>query len=243
MPRYFIEVGYKGTNYAGFQIQKNATTIQGELEKALAIYFKIPWALTGASRTDSGVHARQNFYHADVDISLIPKQAILGLNAILPNDIVLQGITLVAHNYHARFAATARSYAYTVYQTKNPFISGDAYFYPYPLNINLLNQAADLLFEYTNYESFSKKHTQVLNNNCTITQSKWVVNNGILTYSVTANRFLRGMVRGLVATMLKVGTSKYSINEFKNLLENPKLATAFFNAPAHGLCLVKVHYP
>jgi tRNA pseudouridine38-40 synthase len=243
MPKYFIEVGYKGTHYAGFQIQENANTIQSEIEKALLIYFKVKWSLTGSSRTDAGVHAKQNFFHADSEVENISSKAVYGINAILPADIVLLSIKKVASNAHARFDAIARSYVYTIYNTKNPFNNNDAYFFPFALNYDEMNMAAALVMQYTNFESFSKKHTQVNNNICTIGQSYWIIEENRLQYHVTANRFLRGMVKALVATMLKLGTGKITLASFEQLLQNPSLATAFFNAPSHGLCLQQVHYP
>jgi tRNA pseudouridine38-40 synthase len=240
MARYFIEVAYKGTAYAGFQVQQNANTIQAEVEKALNIFYKEKFELTGSSRTDAGVHALQNFFHFDTN-TIIQNQAY-HLNSILPADIVVKNITPVASDFHCRFNATSRQYQYNIYQSKNPFLQQVAYYYPYHLNIDTLNQAAQLLMQHTDFTSFSKKHTQTFTNNCIITISKWHVQNNQLTYTVQANRFLRGMVKALVATMLQVGTNKLSIKEFEEIIQSKNNTNAFFTAPAHGLFLVQVNY-
>ncbi|MEP6713541.1 MAG: tRNA pseudouridine synthase A, partial [Ferruginibacter sp.] len=207
MPRYFIEVSYKGTNYAGFQIQQNANTIQAEVEKALYIYYRSVFNLTGSSRTDAGVHAKQNFFHFDTTIinntdSLI--KSVYHLNAILPDDIVIKSIFPVTDTAHCRFDAEFRSYSYTIFPLKDPFLRERGYYYPYALNINRLGEAAGLLFNYQDFGSFAKKNHQAHTNHCTIITSEWIRKEGSLIYNVTANRFLRGMVRGLVGTMLRV---------------------------------------
>jgi tRNA pseudouridine38-40 synthase len=240
MPRYFLEVAYKGTNYAGFQVQQNANTIQAEVEKALQIFYKQSFQLTGSSRTDAGVHAHQNFFHFDTQLQ-IPNN-VYHLNAILPEDIVIKNINLVNDNAHCRFNATSREYQYHVSQTKNPFNDQYAYYFPYKINIDSLNQAAQLILNNTDFTSFSKKNTQVHTHNCTIIQSHWQLANNELIYTVKANRFLRGMVRGLVATMLKVGKGKIPIQEFHKIIESKNSTQADFSAPAHGLFLIQVQF-
>lgn len=245
MARYFIEVAYKGTAYAGFQVQQNANTIQAEIEKALLVYFRKTFSLTGSSRTDAGVHARQNFFHFDGDTVFTAAEmdkANYHLNAILPLDIAIKNIKPVAEDAHCRFDATARSYRYSVHQHKDPFLLDDSYYYPYPLNIEALNEAAKLLFEYTDFESFAKKNTQVFTYNCTIFFSEWKMENHTLIYTITGNRFLRGMVRGLVGTMLLVGKGKHSVADFKKILESKDSSKTDFSAPAKGLVLVEVKY-
>ncbi len=241
MPRYFLEVSYKGTNYSGFQVQQNANTIQAEVEKALQILFKQRFELTGSSRTDAGVHALQNFFHFDTNI-LIGQKNVYNLNAILPDDIVAKNIVEVSNDKHCRFAAESREYKYFIYTNKNPFVEDRAYYLPYKLNIDLLHQAAEILKQYQDFTSFSKKHTQVNNFNCNIFISQWLFEGDCLVYNVKANRFLRGMVRALVATMLKVGKGQISIAEFKKIIEAKDFARAYFDTPAHGLFLVKVDY-
>jgi tRNA pseudouridine38-40 synthase len=238
MPRYFIEVSYKGSGYAGFQIQQNANSIQAEVEKALRIYYRQQFNLTGSSRTDAGVHALQNFFQFDSD-SIIP-EGTYNLNAILPPGIVIKGIREVSPSLHCRFNAVAREYSYYIYHTKNPFLQDTAWFYPYPLKIELLQQAADELFKHTDFTSFSKRNSQTKTNLCQIKTSTWSFENDMLVYTVASNRFLRGMVRALVATMLQVGREKLSVKQFSQIIEAKNCTLADFSAPAHGLFLKKV---
>lgn len=245
MPRYFIEVAYKGTKYAGFQIQQNANSIQAEVEKALKIFFKEDFCLTCSSRTDAGVHALSNYFHFDA-INL-PSQKILNsniynLNSILPDDVVVKQIYEVAGNFHSRFDALSRSYKYVLYQIKDPFVTDMAYYYPYNFDINKLQEAADVLVHYQDFTSFSKKNTQVKTFICTIIKSQWSVQDNLTIYNVEANRFLRGMVRGLVGTMLKVGTGKITITEFCNIIESKDCIKADFSVPPQGLFLLNVNY-
>jgi tRNA pseudouridine38-40 synthase len=240
MPRYFIEVSYLGTQYSGFQKQQNANSIQAEVEQALQVYFKKPLALTGSSRTDAGVHALQNFFHVDVDEELT--DAAYNVNAILPNDIVVKRIYPVAFNQHCRFSASSRQYSYHIYHQKNPFVQHTAYYYPFPLQLGLLQQAADALLNYTDFTSFSKRNTQTHTKLCTLTQSQWVQQKESLTYTVTGNRFLRGMVRGLVGTMLLVGRQKITLSQFINIIEAKDCTKADFSTPPHGLFLVSVNF-
>jgi tRNA pseudouridine38-40 synthase len=245
MLRYFIEVAYKGTRYSGFQIQQNANSVQAEIEKALKIYFKEAISLTCSSRTDAGVHASGNYFH--FDSKGLPEQEILNaviynLNAILPEDIVVKRIFRVAPAAHSRFDATSRVYQYAVYQTKDPFAADRAYYYPYTLDIVKLQEAAGILMRYHDFTSFSKKNTQVKTFNCNIFKSEWIVQNNLTVYRVEANRFLRGMVRGLVGTMLKVGTGKISVAGFCDIIESKDCTKADFSVPACGLFLLEVRY-
>jgi len=240
--RYFLEVSYKGTKYAGFQIQQNATTIQGEVERALAIVFRTPLALTGSSRTDAGVHAQQNFFHFDTDIFFPPK-AIYNLNALLPLDIVIKSVFPVPADAHCRFLAQSRRYKYYITAAKDPFLTDTAWYYPYSLDVGLLQQAAQILFRHHDYTSFSKRNTQVFTHQCTIVESEWTTENNRLVYTVKANRFLRGMVRGLVGTMLLVGRKKITLHDFENIILAKDCTRANFATPSHGLFLVNVEYP
>ena len=214
MPRYFIEVSYKGTNYSGFQKQQNANSVQAELEKALEIFYRQKFELTGSSRTDAGVHALQNFFHFDTDT--IINDYSYNLNAILPDDIVAKRIFPVADDAHCRFDALSRQYHYYIYQDKNPFLQGRAYYVPYTIDIELLQAAAAEIKKHTDFTSFSKRNTQVRTFDCTIYQSEWIQQDDCLVYAVKANRFLRGMVKGLVGTMLLVGKKKINLEEFTN---------------------------
>lgn len=246
MARYFIQIAYKGTNYAGFQIQKNANSIQAEIEKALKVFFKTDFELTCSSRTDAGVHALNNYFHFDSDI-LPPQQkltmAVYNLNAILPNDIIVKAFYPVTDNAHSRFDALYRDYEYYVYNRKNPFLEDRAYYYPYTLEIERLQEAAQLLKNHTDFTSFSKRNTQVKTFDCIISKSQWVQRNDCLVYNVRSNRFLRGMVRGLVGTMLRVGTGKTSIPDFREIIESKDCSNADFSVPSQGLFLIEVKYP
>jgi tRNA pseudouridine38-40 synthase len=243
MPRYFIEVAYKGTAYSGFQVQQNAVTIQFEVEKALSIYFKQSFSLTGASRTDAGVHALQNYFHFDTEDSLDDSfKVVYSLNAILPRDIVIKKIFHVKDDAHCRFDAILREYKYYLYCEKDPFLQDRAYYFPYKTDITLLKEAASLIMEHTDFTSFSKRNTQVKNFICNVYKSEWNYEANTLVYNVQANRFLRGMVKGIVGTMLMLGMNKISLKEFNSIILNKDCTKANFSVPAHALFLVKVAY-
>lgn len=240
MSRYFIEVSYKGTNYSGFQVQDNANSIQSEVENALQVFYKRKFELTGSSRTDAGVHARQNFFHFDTDV--IIKEDVYNLNAILPSDIVVKQVFPVAIDAHSRFDAKSREYHYYIYQQKNPFLQEIAYFVPYPIDIELLQQAAKEILNHSNFTSFSKRNTQVNSFLCNIYISKWVQEENCWVYKVKANRFLRGMVKGLVATMLLVGKRKITIDDFRAIIESQNCTNADFSVSSAGLFLHEVAF-
>jgi tRNA pseudouridine38-40 synthase len=241
MSRYFIEVAYKGTNYSGFQIQQNANSVQQEIEKALKIFYKEEYSLTGSSRTDAGVHGNQNFFHFDSDIVL--EDGSYHLNAILPADIVIKKIFPVAQEAHCRFDALSRQYTYFIYQQKDPFLADRAYFYPYELDLTLLQTAAQELLNHKDFAAFSKRNTQTKTTLCTIISSEWRKESNGFSYHVCSNRFLRGMVRGLVGTMLKVGRNKMSIAQFITIINSKDCTKADFSVPPQGLFLQKVNYP
>jgi len=230
-----------GTAYAGYQVQVNANTIQAEIEKALQVYFKKRFSLTGSSRTDAGVHALQNFFHFDCEHEF-PTEKIYNLNALLPPDIAIRSIVKVAANAHCRFDARSREYKYFIYHKKNPFLSGRAYYFPYTLDKVLLQNAATVVREYQDFSSFSKRNSQVKNFNCEIMESEWHAKDDTLVYHVKANRFLRGMVRGLTGTMLQVGRGKISLQQFRNIIEARDCTQADFSVPGHGLFLIKVNF-
>jgi tRNA pseudouridine38-40 synthase len=240
MPRYFIEVAYKGTKYSGFQIQQNANSVQEEVEKALKIYYRREISLTGSSRTDAGVHAAQNFFHFDSET--IVEDGSYHLNAILPGDIVIKSIRQVADELHSRFSALSREYEYFIYQQKDPFLEDRAYFFPFPLNIELLQAAAAELFKHTDFTSFSKRNTQSKTKLCAIKTSQWRLEGNTLVFNVSANRFLRGMVRGLVGTMLLVGRGKITLEQFTAIIQAKDCTKADFSAPPQGLFLKKVQF-
>ena len=241
MPRYFLEVAYKGTNYSGSQIQKNANTVQAEIEKALYVVCRVSVSLTGSSRTDAGVHALQNYFHFDFDTTL-PSTLVYKLNAVLPPDIALINLLLVSNDAHARFHALSREYEYHIYRKKNPFIRETAFYFPYSLNLEILKDTSAIIKEQTNFSAFCKTNTQSTNSVCVVQASNWRIENGVLIYRVKANRFLRGMVRALTATQLQVARGAISIEGFTELFDEPGRKCTF-STPPTGLTLVTVCYP
>jgi tRNA pseudouridine38-40 synthase len=240
MGRYFLEVAYKGTHYSGFQVQEDARTIQSELEAALTTIQRVPVGLTGSSRTDAGVHAMQNFFHFDFEGEL-NLQLVYKLNAILPRDIAVNGFWAMPPEAHCRFGAVGREYEYRLYNAKNPFLDETALYYPYTLDRGALDETAACIKEQVNFWAFSKTNTQVKNFQCRILQSEWLERDGQLIYHIEGNRFLRGMVRLLTATQLKVGRGKLGIDAFRNLFKEE--VKCGFSISARGLYLVQVKYP
>lgn len=242
MPRYFLELSYKGTLFSGFQVQENANTVQSEVEKAFRIFLRKEVVLTGSSRTDAGVHALQNYFHFDWDAQF--EQAWLyNLNALLPADIVLKGVYGVADEAHCRFDAVSRRYRYYIYQRKDPFMQDRGWYYPFPMDAGVLHAAAALVKTQNDFIAFSKRNTQVNNFLCTIYESRWVQEQGGWVYEVEGNRFLRGMVRALVGTMVKHARSGAGVEAMEQLFKGGKQASADFSAPAQGLFLTAVQYP
>lgn len=240
MSRYFIELAYKGTAYNGFQVQENARTIQSEIEQAFAVLHRRPVTLTGSSRTDTGVHALQNYFHFDDPLPVHP-QFVYKMNAILPPDIVVRQIHAMPDEAHARFDATGRSYVYRLHRFKDPFLEGVSYFFPYKLDLERMQETADMLLKRNDFFSFSKTNTQVKNFECRLDACYWVEKGEGLTFHISANRFLRGMVRLVTATLLKVGRGKMEVSEVERMMgEGRKAGTS---VPAHGLFLERVHYP
>lgn len=241
MSRYFLELRYVGTRYSGFQIQENAATIQSEIEKALRILLRQPVELTGSSRTDSGVHALQNYFHFDLEQEL-SSAIVYRINALLPADIAVRSIVKVKDEAHCRFHASSRAYAYHLYKEKDPLKTDRAWFYPYTLAFEKLQRAADIVKEYEDFTSFSKRNTQVKTFNCTILESRWEQTEDGYIYRVEANRFLRGMVRGLVGTMLQAGRGKISEQDLRDIITARDCTRADFTTPAHGLYLERVRF-
>lgn len=242
MTRYLIEVAYKGTAFRGFQSQKEGITVQGEINRAIGTVLKTAIETTPSSRTDAGVHAHQNFLHVDLDTS-IPPSLLYNANAVIHEDIVIRRFIPIASDIHARFNATGRSYSYHIIQSKNPFLKETAYFFPFKLDLDAMQQATQILFKHIDYTSFSKRHTDVFTFNCEIQQAEWFVTDEELLFKITANRFLRGMVRAIVGTLLQVGRNKISVNNFEDIILAKDCQGADFSAEAKGLFLEKVHYP
>jgi tRNA pseudouridine38-40 synthase len=243
MNRYFIEVQYNGTAFHGSQIQGEQTTVQYALNQALAMYLREPVNTLGASRTDEGVHALCNMYHIDIAKDLSQK-SIYNLNALLPQSMCIKQIYSTRNlEANARFEATSRQYRYRIYYQKNPFLFERALLYPYRIDINSLSQTAAIITEYNDFEAFSKKNAQTKTFKCSIYKSEWQAVGDELHYVVWGNRFLRGMVRALVGTQLRVARGKYSLMEFRSIIEGKDCSKADFSVPGYGLYLEKINYP
>lgn len=242
MKRYFLELCYDGASFGGFQIQNNVDTIQGAVQAALKTLYREDIELTGASRTDAGVHALQNFFHFDTDTAILQKQ-VYNLNAILPNTIVIKAIYEVPPTAHCRFDATTRSYIYKLHTQKDPFLEGRSWYYPFPIDFNLLNQATQTLLNFTHYESFSKKNTSVNTFECSVSKALWQVEGTNLYFHIDSNRFLRGMIRGLVGTLLQVGRGQITVEEWMDIVASNNEQRVDFSTPAYGLYLSAIQYP
>ncbi len=241
--RYFIELAYNGKNYHGWQKQLNAHSVQSEIEQKLAVLLKEDIELTGCGRTDTGVHARQFYAHFDTESEFVPAKMCIQLNAILPKDIVIENIFLVKAENHARFSATYREYEYRISTKPNPFLYELSSMYTKPLNIDAMNHAAKLLLNHSDFECFSKVHTDVKNFNCKITKASWEIHeNGMLVFTIRADRFLRNMVRAIVGTLLDIGYHKINIEKLEQILESKNRSEAGTSVAAQGLFLTKVGY-
>lgn len=243
MKRYFLEVSYQGGAFHGSQIQNDLPTVQGALNEALSILLKRPVETFGASRTDEGVHAYGNMYHIDMEEELWPNFQYQ-MNALLPAELALNAIYRAKNlEVNARFDALSRSYTYKIYKKKNPFLKEAAYYYPYELDFGILHDTAKVLMEYEDFESFAKRKSQTYTHICHLYQSEWKDNGDIITYHVTGSRFLRGMVRALVGTQLKIGRGKGDLASFRQIIEVKNCQLADFSVPGHGLYLGKISYP
>jgi tRNA pseudouridine38-40 synthase len=240
--RYFIEFSYNGKNYFGFQIQPNQPSVQQTLSEALSLILKHDILIYGAGRTDSGVHATQMFAHFDFTENIENDKIIHKLNGFLPKDIVVYRFILLHDDAHARFDAKARTYEYHIHQYKDAFIGDSSYYSPRKLDIAKMNKAAALLYNYTDFECFSKTNTDVNTFNCTITKAIWEQKNDRFCFTITADRFLRNMVRAIVGTLISVGNGKIDTTDFIKIIESKNRANAGFSVPAQGLFLTKIEY-
>ncbi len=245
--RYFIHLAYNGTPFHGWQIQPNAASVQETLNKAFSVLLQSEINLMGAGRTDTGVHAREMYAHFDFEFSFDIPNLVHKLNSFLPKDIVIYDIIPVHDEAHTRFDATKRTYEYHIHQFKNPFLDDLSWYFHQPLDIDLMNQAAQLLFNYTDFECFSKVNTDVNTFDCTIFEAHWtrgVANqeNNQLVFTISANRFLRNMVRSIVGTLVNVGLHKITLDDFTKIIESKSREKAGFSVPAHGLYLTEITY-
>ncbi len=241
--RYFIKLAYNGTNYHGWQSQPNASSVQETLEKALSLLLKSKIEIVGAGRTDAGVHAKEMYAHFDYPEPLDPAFWITKLNSYLPKDIVIYAILPVADEAHARFDASSRTYQYHINTFKDAFSFEQSWYHHYPLDLTKMNEATHILMEYTDFECFSKANTDVFTYNCKITQAFWQQNGNQVVFTITADRFLRNMVRAIVGTMINIGQGKIEVAQLRKIIESKNRNEAGFSVPAHGLYLTHIVYP
>jgi tRNA pseudouridine38-40 synthase len=244
MMRYAIHLAYNGKNYHGWQVQPNAKSIQGELQEKLKILTKTSIEIVGCGRTDTGVHAKNYFAHFDAEHDLDPEKLKFQLNAILPFDLSIFEIIQVDPSFHARFDAIERAYEYVICTKPNPFLVDFSLLYTKTLDIDKMNEAANLLLHHTDFECFSKVQTDVKTFNCKVIAAKWVqTETQQLIFTIKADRFLRNMVRAIVGTLLEVGGDKKNILDFRAILESKDRGEAGQSVAAKGLFLTEVHYP
>ncbi|MGM0932832.1 MAG: tRNA pseudouridine(38-40) synthase TruA [Bacteroidota bacterium] len=241
--RYFIELAYFGKMYHGWQNQPDAASVQEKVETALAKLFQKTIEITGAGRTDAGVHAKQIFAHFDIQERIDTKQLQHKLNSMLPKDIAVYDIFEVKPLAHARFDALSRSYEYLIINKKDPFLMDRAYFIKNSLDVDKMNEAAEILKTYTNFKCFSKSRTDVKTYNCKIEQAHWEWDGGVLKFSITADRFLRNMVRAIVGSLIEIGLGKTSMDNLHEIIKSEDRSKAGTSVPAKALYLTEVTYP
>ena len=242
--RYFIELRYDGAAYCGWQRQPDMPTVQQTIEDALTKLLRVHTEIVGAGRTDTGVNASYYVAHFDSAVEVDCAQLLYKLNMMLPKDIALFSVTPVADGAHARFDARQREYRYYISPTKNPFRRHSAWLYYVPLDVEKMNQAAAKLLEYDDFTSFAKLNSNNKTNICKIMNACWrVESDGVLVFTIRADRFLRNMVRSIVGTLVDVGRGRYSVEEFCAIVEARDLSQSSAGAPWQGLFLSDVVYP
>ncbi|MDX2189237.1 MAG: tRNA pseudouridine(38-40) synthase TruA [Bacteroidota bacterium] len=241
--KYILEISYKGTLYHGWQIQKNAHTVQAELNKAINTLLKTEIETFGSGRTDTGVHAKQQFVEFIYDDVIDSKLFLFKLNALLPKDIYVHHIYTAESNFSVRHDAIKRSYDYHISLVKNPFKQEICCFlFQKSIDVDLMNSAAKVLLNYTDFQSFCKYHSDVDHYICTIYEAYWERENDDLIFHITANRFLRGMVRAIVGTLIEIGLRKINISDFEKIILEKDRKAAKYAVPPEGLFLTKVQY-
>lgn len=240
--RYFIKLAYNGTNYHGWQTQPNAASVQETLSKALSVILNYEIEIVGAGRTDTGVHASEMYAHFDFNLQIDVEKTVHKLNSYLPKDIAVFDLFEVKNDFHARFSAKKRTYEYRICTTKNPFLQEVCWYFHQNLNVELMNKASNLLLGFTDFQCFSKVNTDVATFNCVIFEAYWKQENDQLIFTISADRFLRNMVRAIVGTLINIGLEKISLDDFIKIIESKKRSEAGFSVPAHGLFLTKVEY-
>ena len=241
MMRYFIDISYNGKNYHGWQIQKNAVTVQSTIQGVISKILGKSTDIVGSGRTDTGVHAKSQVAHFDVNKE-VDNDFIYRVNAFLPQDISINSVNQVVDNSHARFDAISREYIYKIHDLKSPFVYGLSTFYNKKINMDLINEACSTIMKNSDFQSFSKVKTEVKNFNCIISHASIRRKNNFYLFKFCANRFLRGMVRALVGTLLQLNEGKINLKEFKLIFEKKNREYAGPSAPPYGLYLNKVNY-
>lgn len=241
MMRYFIDISYNGKNYHGWQIQKNAVTVQSTIQGVISKILGKSTDIVGSGRTDTGVHAKSQVAHFDVNKE-VDNDFIYRVNAFLPQDISINSVNQVVDNSHARFDAISREYIYKIHDLKSPFVDGLSTFYNKKINMDLINEACSTIMKNSDFQSFSKVKTEVKNFNCIISHASIRRKNNFYLFKFCANRFLRGMVRALVGTLLQLNEGKINLKEFKLIFEKKNREYAGPSAPPYGLYLNKVNY-
>jgi tRNA pseudouridine38-40 synthase len=237
-----LELEYFGKAYHGWQRQPNAVSVQQVVEETLSTLLQETVEIVGAGRTDSGVHARQIFAHFDSGANL-SEEFIFRINSLLPRDISVKGLISVKADAHARFDALSRSYEYHIVNRKDVFAIDNAYFVQRELNVEKMNEAAKILLQYNNFKCFSRSRTDVFTYNCKIDRAFWEQQEDRLIFHITADRFLRNMVRAIVGTLLQIGLDKMEVHEMHRIIESEDRSEAGASAPAHGLYLTRIEYP
>lgn len=241
--RYLIQLAYKGTNYHGWQKQPNVHSVQGELDGKLTTLLAEPIETIGCGRTDTGVHAKDFYAHFDVNKHIDEQYLVFKLNNFLSKDIAVCSIQKVADDFNARFDAAWREYEYWISRKPDPFLLDQSWFLHGDLDIDAMNQAAQLLIGKKDFECFSKVHTQVNNFICDVMYANWELKDNKLVFTIKANRFLRNMVRAIVGTLVDVGKGKITIDDVNKILASKNRCEAGHSVPAHGLFLTHIHYP
>ena len=241
--RYFIWLSYDGTNYHGWQVQPNGISVQGELQRVLSTLLRQDISITGAGRTDAGVHARVMAAHFEIEADIDCKQLAYKMNRMLPQDIVIDRIEEVSLDMHARFSATERTYHYYIHTRKSPFERHYSCEIHYPLDFEKMNEAGRILTTYEDFGAFCKAHSDVKTTLCNVTRAEWIQTGDTTWYFViTANRFLRNMVRAVVGTLVDVGRGRLSLDEFRSVIEGKRRSDAGESMPGNALVLEYVKY-
>lgn len=241
--RYFIELSYNGNAYHGWQNQPKEISVQEVIEKALSLLLKETVSIMGAGRTDTGVHAQQMFAHFDTEIDFIEQDLVFKLNSFLPKDIAIHDIFKVKVDAHARFNALSRTYLYRITLQKNVFNFDNAYYVKQDLDVEKMKEASKILFQYKDFQCFSKVNTDVKTYHCDIMKAEWFFENNELHFVIKADRFLRNMVRAIVGTMVQIGLGKLQVEDLHTIIKSKNRSEAGFSVPAHALYLTKIEYP